>query len=163
MNIILNPAFESLRAFVETVPQIFEKEGRTIYKDRNEIKVFSVGSTDLNVKRYKIPMLFNRFIYTFFRQSKGIRAFEYPQQVLEKGFETPEPIAYIEIKKWGMIHYSFFISVQSPYTHTFYEFGNATAEQYKEVAKAFANYTAKFMMRRSIIKIIPRAIFFLIK
>ncbi|WP_321519738.1 lipopolysaccharide kinase InaA family protein [uncultured Bacteroides sp.] len=143
MKLILNPAFESLRTFVETIPQIFEKEGCTIYKDRNEIKVFKAGETELNVKRYKIPMLFNRFIYTFFRQSKGIRAFNYPQQVLEKGFETPEPIAYIEIKKWGLIHFSFFISVQSPYTHSFYEFGDATAEQYEEIVKAFARYTAK--------------------
>lgn len=143
MKLILNPAFESLRAFVETIPLVFEKEGRTIYKDRNEIKVFNVGGIELNVKRYKIPMLLNRFIYTYIRKSKGIRAFKYPQQVLEKGFETPEPIAYIEIKQWGLIHYSFFVSVQSPYTHSFYEFGNAKAEQYEEVVKAFAHYTAK--------------------
>lgn len=143
MKLILNPAFESLRAFVESVPDIFENEGNTIYKGRNEIKVIRVEDADVNVKRYKVPMLFNRFVYTFFRKSKGLRAFTYPQQILEKGFETPNPIAYIEMKRWGLIHCSFFISVQCPYTHSFYEFGNATPEQYKEAAKAFAHYTAK--------------------
>ncbi len=143
MKIILNPAFESLRAFVESIPQIFEKEGRTIYEGRNEIKVFQVNGMEVNVKRYRVPILLNRVVYSFFRKTKGIRAFSYPLQILNKGFETPEPIAYIEIKKCGLIHHSFFISMQSPYAHTFYEFGNATAEQYKEIAKAFASYTAK--------------------
>lgn len=143
MKILLNPAFESLRTFVKSVPGFFEKEGRVIYKGRNEIKVFKVGDIEINIKRYKVPMLFNRVIYTCFRDSKGKRAFYYPKQLLEKGFETPEPIAYIELKKWGLINYSFFISVHSPYTHTFYEFGNATEEQYFEVIKAFAHYTAK--------------------
>ncbi|WP_321425183.1 lipopolysaccharide kinase InaA family protein [uncultured Bacteroides sp.] len=143
MKLILNPAFESLRAFVESVPDIFENEGNTIYKGRNEIKVIRVEDADINVKRYKVPMLFNRFVYTFFRKSKGLRAFTYPQQILEKGFETPNPIAYIEMKKWGLIHCSFFISVQSPYTHSFYEFGNAHIDDCKEVAIAFARFTAQ--------------------
>ena len=143
MKILLNPAFESLRTFVEKVPDIFESEGNTIYKGRNEIKVFKVGNIEVNVKRYKIPMMFNRIVYTYFRNSKGKRAFYYPQQLLEKGFETPEPIAYIEMKKQGLIHFSYFISVQCSYTHSFYEFGNATPEQYEEAAKAFAHYTAK--------------------
>lgn len=143
MKIILNPAFESLRAFVESIPQIFEKKGRTIYEGRNEIKVFQVNGMEVNVKRYRVPILLNRVVYSFFRKTKGIRAFSYPLQILNKGFETPEPIAYIEIKKCGLIHHSFFISMQSPYAHTFYEFGNATAEQYEEIAKAFASYTAK--------------------
>lgn len=143
MKILLNPAFESLRAFVEMTPQIFEKEGYTIYKGRNEIKVIKVGETDVNVKRYRVPMLFNRIVYTFFRKSKGLRAFTYPQQILEKGFETPEPIAYIETKKFGLIDYSYFISVHSSYTHRFYEFGNAPEGEYEEVIKAFARYTAR--------------------
>lgn len=142
MKILLNPAFESLRPFVESIPRIFEKEGVTIYKGRNEIKVIRAGETHINVKRYKVPMLFNRIVYTFFRKSKGFRAFTYPQQILEKGFETPEPIAYIETKKCGLIGYSYFLSVQSPYTRTFYEFGNAREEAYKEVVKAFARFTA---------------------
>jgi serine/threonine protein kinase len=143
MKLILNPAFESLRAFVESVPDIFENEGNTIYKGRNEIKVIRVEDADVNVKRYKVPMLFNRFVYTFFRKSKGLRAFTYPQQILEKGFETPNPIAYIEMKKWGLIHCSFFISVQCPYTHSFYEFGNTHIDDCKEVVIAFAKFTAQ--------------------
>jgi len=143
MKILLNPEFESLRTFVESIPQVFDKEGRTIYKSRNEIKVFHVNGKEFNVKRYKIPIFINRIIYTFIRKPKGLRAFSYPEKLLAKGVNTPCPVAYIEIKEWGLIHYSFFISEQSPYTHVLYEFGNAKFDDYKEVAIAFAKFTAK--------------------
>ncbi len=143
MKIVLNPAFESLRSFVEEIPQNFEKEGYTIYKGRNEIKVFKVDEIEINVKRYKIPILVNRIIYTFFRKTKGVRAFKYPRRLLIQGFETPEPIAYIELKRWGLINFSFFISVHSPYSHSFYEFGNAHIDECKEIVIAFARFTAQ--------------------
>lgn len=143
MKIILNPAFQSLKTFVENIPQNFESQGRTIYKSRNEIKVFQVNGIEVNVKRYKRPIFINKIIYTFIRQSKGIRAYNYPMQLLSKGIESPEPIAYIELKHWGLIDYSYFISVQSPYPNTLYSFGDANLEEYREVAIAFAKFTAK--------------------
>lgn len=143
MKIILNPAFQSLKEFVENIPQTFEHQGRTIYKSRNEIKVFQVNGMEVNVKRYKRPIFINKIIYTFIRQSKGIRAYNYPIELLAKGIESPEPIAYIELKRWGLIDYSYFISVQSPYPNTLYSFGDATLEEYSEVAIAFAKFTAK--------------------
>lgn len=101
MKITLNPAFQSLKSFVENIPQNFENEGRTIYKSRNEIKVFCVDGLEINVKKYKKPIFINRIIYTFFRKSKGYRAFHYPMGLLAKGIETPAPIAYIEMKSFG--------------------------------------------------------------
>ena len=63
MKILLNPAFESLRTFVESVPQIFGEEGKTIYKGRNEIKVFQVDGIQVNVKRYRVPIFVNRIVF----------------------------------------------------------------------------------------------------
>ena len=143
MKIILNPAFQSLKSFVEEIPQRFEHEGRTIYKSRNEIKVFQVYGVEVNVKRYMKPIFINKIIYTFIRKSKGLRAYHYPMKLLSLGIESPEPIAYIELKKWGLIDYSYFISLQSPYPNTLYSFGSATLEECSEVAIAFAKFTAK--------------------
>ena len=42
MKIIVNPAYEHLRKFVESIPDIFESEGRVIYSGRNLIKVMTV-------------------------------------------------------------------------------------------------------------------------
>ena len=66
-----------------------KEEGKTIYKARNEIKVFEVDGVELNVKRYRVPLLINRVIYRFFRQPKAVRAYEYALRLVAKGFETP--------------------------------------------------------------------------
>lgn len=142
MKIVVNPTYEHLRKFIESVPDTFEREGRIIYSGRNLIKVMEVDGVEINVKRYGIPALANRIVYSFFRTPKGKRAFEYPQMLLQKGVETPVPIAYIEERKCGLINYSYFISMQSPYQRNFYEFGNADVERCKDVIIAFAQYTA---------------------
>lgn len=142
MKIIVNSAYEHLRDFIEKIPETFEKEGRIIYSGRNLIKVLNVSGVEINVKRYGIPAYVNRIVYSFFRVPKGKRAFEYPELLLEKGFETPAPIAYIEERRFGLINYSYFVSMQCPYPRNFYEFGNADAEQCRDVIVAFARYTA---------------------
>lgn len=143
MKIIINPAYEYLRSFIEHVPQTFENEGRVIYTGRNLIKVMIVNGVEINVKRYGVPALCNRVIYSWFRTPKGKRAFVYPKKIIEKGFETPEPIAYIEERKGGLIGHAYFISIQSPYQRNFYEFGNANVEDCRDVAITFARYTAR--------------------
>lgn len=143
MKIVINPTYEHLRNFVERLPDIFESEGRVIYSGRNLIKVMEVDGIEVNVKRYGIPAFVNRVVYSFFRVPKGRRAFVYPQMLLQKGFETPIPIAYIEQRRYGLINYSYFVSMQSPYQRNFYEFGNADVEHCKDVVVAFAQYTAK--------------------
>ena len=40
MKEIINPAYGRFEDFVRRVPRIFSEEGKTIYKARNEIKVF---------------------------------------------------------------------------------------------------------------------------
>lgn len=62
--------------------------------------------------------------------------------LLEKGFETPVPIAYVEERKFGLIAHSYFISKQSPYRRNFYEFGNADVNYCRDVIISFARYTA---------------------
>ncbi|MDE6821799.1 MAG: tyrosine protein kinase [Bacteroides acidifaciens] len=143
MKIVVNPTYDHLRGFIESIPNSFETEGRIIYSGRNLIKVMEVDGIEINVKRYGIPAFVNRVVYSFFRVPKGRRAFEYPQMLLQKGFETPVPIAYIEQRKCGLIDYSYFVSMQSPYQRNFYEFGNADIKHCKDVVIAFARYTAE--------------------
>jgi len=143
MKIVVNPTYDHLRGFIESIPNSFETEGRIIYSGRNLIKVMEVDGIEINVKRYGIPAFVNRVVYSFFRVPKGRRAFEYPQMLLQKGFETPVPIAYIEQRRCGLIDYSYFVSMQSPYQRNFYEFGNADIEHCKDVVIEFARYTAE--------------------
>jgi len=143
MKIQINPAYKQFSSFVENAPEFFDKEGVTIYKSRNEIKVFEVNGIKLNVKQYKIPFFLNRIIYTFFRQSKARRAYDYAFRLLSLHFETPDPVAYIIIKKSGLIYRSYFISLQSSYSHTMYEFGEGPIVGREKIITDLARYTAK--------------------
>ncbi len=141
MKVVINPAFENLTSFLYSVPERFYNEGVTIYKSRNEIKVFEIEGTQINIKQYKVPVFINRIIYTFFRLSKASRAYKYAVKLLSKGFDTPTPIAYIHQKKCGLIQQTYFISVHSPYPRNMYEFGKGTLSGREHIIESFARYT----------------------
>lgn len=109
MKIIINPAYNSLDSFIKEVPSFFDREGTIIYNQRNRLKTYCVDNTTVVVKRFRVPFFINRIIYTFFRSTKARRSFEYASMLLMKGIRTPDPVAYIEEKKMGLIHYSFYI------------------------------------------------------
>jgi hypothetical protein len=114
MKIVINPDYEELRSWLETLPSIFENQGITIHQQRNTVKVFSLekNSLLLNVKRFKQPHIFNRLIYTFFRKSKACRSYLNTQRIAAKGFNTATEIACIEIKHGGLFADSYFVSLQ---------------------------------------------------
>lgn len=142
MKEVINPAYGRFEDFVRRVPRIFSEEGKTIYKARNEIKVFEVDGVELNVKRYRIPLLINRVIYRFFRQPKAVRAYEYALRLVAKGFETPAPIAYVLFREKGLLGYSYFISLQSSYK-TLYKVGQRPVEENEDIFRALGTYMAK--------------------
>lgn len=144
LKIEITPGYEHLQDFLTQLPVCFEQgDGRTIHVGRNVIKVMEADGIQLNVKRYHVPSFFNRIVYSFFRVPKGKRAFTYPNILLQKGFETPGPVAYVEERAGGLIGYSYFVSLQCPYRRKFYEFGNASIADCREVVSAFARLTAR--------------------
>ena len=88
------------------------------------------------------PFLINRIIYRFFREPKAVRAYEYAQRLVAKGFETPGPIAYILFRKNGLLGYSYFISLQSCYK-TLYKVGQCPVEENEDIFRALGTYMAK--------------------
>ena len=144
-KIKINPKYEYLRAFLESIPDIFEKEGREIYNKRNLIKVLTApDGIQVNVKRFHIPHGLNKFIYSWnIRKPKGQRAFEYPMILKRKGINTPEPLALIEERSFlNLLGYSYLITIQCDYGHTLYEVADAKPEEYKYLAKALAHFAA---------------------
>lgn len=141
---VINPSYSNLTNFISRLPEIFLSEGEYLHDGRNKIKIFDVDGLKINVKRYRIPLIFNRFIYIHLRPTKAQRAYEYALKLQEKGINTPAPIAYIIEKSYGLLSFSFFISVQVPYSRRFYEFGNATlTPENRTILKEFGQYTAK--------------------
>lgn len=136
------PGFENKKTEVEQILLHFEEEGELVHSGRNCIKTFQTALGKWNVKRYHRPSLFNRIVYSFFRQPKGMRAFLYPQKILEAGFETPRPVAYVEERQAGLIGFSYFISEHCSYSRRFYEFGDAKIEEVADIISAFTHFTA---------------------
>ena len=134
MEIFINNKLETLRNFILNIPQQFDIEGQTIHKVRNEVKVFRVGDVDVNVKKYAIPHIFNRIVYTFFRKSKAERAYHNALKIAALGIETPPPVGYVLIKKHGLFYDSYFISLQSPYNRNLTEIIEKTGKEHIETA-----------------------------
>ncbi|MDD4921121.1 MAG: lipopolysaccharide kinase InaA family protein [Bacteroidales bacterium] len=143
MNMVINPEFQFLEAFLKRLPECFYSEGETIYKARNEIKIFKVDGLVLNVKSYRKPIFFNRVVYTFFRRSKSRRAFDHALELAVRGFDTPKPVAYIEQRNGGLLDQSYFVSLQFPYTRMFREFADHSDVTGREdILEAFGFYVA---------------------
>ena len=118
MKIVINPKYKILTSFIENIPNIFAQEGTLVYEARNQLKSYNVEGYDIIVKSFKRPHLLNRFVYTFFRPSKAKRSYEYALKLLKKGIASPEPIAYIEEKKGGLLNCSYYISIfEKEYDH----------------------------------------------
>ena len=141
---LLNNKYEHLREWLGRLPEQFEQLGEVIYDKRNQLRVIEApDGTLVNVKRFCKTHLLNRVVYSSgIRQPKGLRAFLYPTRLLERGIDTPEPIAYIEQRHCGLLGLSYFVSVQSPLKHTLYEFGDAKEGTYEEMAEALGRFTA---------------------
>ena len=73
-----------------------------MFTSRNTIKRFCLGGIDIVVKRYGHITSFNRLMYSTFRKSKAMRAYQHASQLRELGISTPEEIAMIETYKNGI-------------------------------------------------------------
>lgn len=141
-KVALNPKFESLRTFVEQLPACFDQGGEIVQDRRNTIKKFQTEGLEINVKRYRVPIFINRIAYTFFRKSKAYRAYHNAFEVRKRGFETPESIACIEEFRGGLLHYSYYISMQCPYKREIREYYRGPLLGNEKLLTAFAQYTA---------------------
>ncbi|AYN03262.1 Kdo domain containing protein [Flavobacterium sp. 140616W15] len=77
---------------------------------RNVIKLFDIKAKTINIKSFKIPNLFNKIAYKYFRKSKARRSFEYATILLEREIGTPQPIAFLENYNWLGLRDSYYVS-----------------------------------------------------
>jgi len=144
MKFVLNPKYENLRNFIEKIPITFYKQGNIIQAKRNLIKSWNINDLNLNIKCYHKPIFINRIVYSYFRNTKASKAYKNAFLLLEKGFNTPEPIAYIEQYKNGLLTLSYFISMQLTQVHEIREYYFTKGIKSEiPILTAFAHYTAQ--------------------
>lgn len=114
-EVFINPKYSSLSDYIWQIPQHFNSLGRDIHHGRNEIRVINENGVILTAKYFKKITFANRFIYAKFRKSKARRAYEHSQLLIHKGITSPEPIAYINVYRFGLLNKSYYISLYTNY------------------------------------------------
>lgn len=139
-HIIVNPRYTVLRGFIESLPLRFSN-GRLLYSGRNEIRSFLYGDKTLVVKRFGEMNLIKKVIYTFFRSDKAIRSYNNSLKLLQRGIATPEPFAYIAIKRHGLLDELYYVSAETKAKDVKSEL--IEREPYNEpLMKAYATFVA---------------------
>ena len=142
MHTHIHKKYESLSKEIEKIPEGAYQTLRTFCNNRNTVELISINGNTFVVKRYKIPNIFNRFIYTFFRRSKAQRAYENTLRIMRNGISTPFPVAYIETKKGGLFHTGYFVSEYMDYpTLETLKDGNTDTEEIKRIKEDFTSFT----------------------
>ncbi len=99
--------------FLESLPEYFSHNGMVIHHARNQIRVMDINGQKVNVKKYCIPPIVNRVLYSIgLRRPKAKSTYVNAQEIINRGFSTPKPYAYILERKKGLLYHSYFISEQ---------------------------------------------------
>ena len=143
MRIHVNPAAKHLRTFTERLPDLFENQGEVLHTGRNTIKAFETDGERLVVKRFRRPSLFRAVIYTFFRRSKARRSYEHAIRLRALGIDSPEPIAWSEYRRHGLLCDSYYISRRSDFALLSQTMAHFPAAGTMPVLDAFARFAAE--------------------
>jgi serine/threonine protein kinase len=140
MKYRINPIYEKkFKDFLFNIQKYFNQNKNSIHQARNELKIIAYDGIDTVVKSFKVPHLINRLVYTFFRDSKAKKSYEFSLRI---GDFTPKPIAYIEFYKQGLLNQSYFISEEFKYDFTIREpLLDAHFKNREEIFRSFANFT----------------------
>lgn len=125
--------------FLEDIRNKFEETSFGEYKGRNAIKVLSVLGQDIVVKSFRIPHMLNKFAYTFLRDSKAKKSYDNSLKIIDF---VPEPLAYAEFFRFGLLYDSYFLCKNFHYDFTIREvFLDYEFPERENIFAAFAAFT----------------------
>lgn len=142
MKYKINPKYkDKLENFLLNIKCSFYENSNSIHKARNELKIIAYDGVDTVVKSFKIPNFFNRIVYSFFRDSKAKKSYEYALRI--KNF-TPAPIGYVEFYSTKLFKESFYVSEKFSYDFTIREpLLDPNFEDRETILRAFGVFSYK--------------------
>lgn len=142
MQIHIHSKYIHLKEEILKIPNNNYNTLHTFCNNRNIVQQIKIGDSTFVVKRYKVPNIANRIIYTFFRKSKARRAYDNALKILRYGVSTPFPVAYIETKKKTLFHTGYFISeYMSHPTLAHYNEKKTSYDDSNRLKEDFLNFT----------------------
>ncbi len=140
MNKTIHPNFRALETQITGCIAEFGSRGELLGEAvRNTIKIFDIGDLKVNIKSFKKPGAINSFIYRYIRKSKARRSYEYANMLLERGFGTPQPMAYFEDLSPLGLGESYYVSEQLAADLMFREL--TTNQHYPDRENIIVQYT----------------------
>lgn len=143
MKIILNPKYEHLRNYLKDLEVHFEREGKEIFRDRNVLRTLEVEGLTLCVKKYALPSLRARIAQRIYKSSKGKKAYFRPLELRERGFDSPEPVAFVRYPKGLLKSDTYFACLYSPYRYNLLDALTLPYDERCEVIRRFAAFAAR--------------------
>lgn len=140
-KIEVNPSYPAFTSVLKNIKSLFLKNGETIHKARNELKIIELEGITCVVKAFKVPNIINQFAYAYLRKSKAYKSYHNALALTGLHVNTPEPIGYIEFYEHGLLKESFFISRYSPYDFTMAHVRDDNPEEKEAILKAFADFS----------------------
>lgn len=143
-KIVVNKHYQTTQNEIELIINNFNSITDYIAKGtRNSIKKTTLKSGKIvTIKSFKIPNIVNKFVYRFFRQSKAERSYEYAKKLIELGFLTPYPIAFVENKSAVSFKESYYFCELVEADLTYRELVEIpTWENREEIIKQFTKFT----------------------
>ena len=139
---LINTDYNIYSDIIENFINNFSKSGDIIKNSRNVIKSYKSDTVTFNIKSFKIPNIFNAFIYNHIRSSKAERSYKFAKKLLNLGIKTPEPIAYFEFKNSFFLKNSFYVSKQLDYDFTIREvIKDGNFKNRIQILKMFSRFT----------------------
>ena len=119
MRIVVHPTYQQHADFIAQIPSLIQEgKGDIVYDKRNMVARMLDGGATFMVKRFKRVNIIQQIVYTFFRKTKAERAFLFAQTFLQRGIDTPRPVAFMEQKRLGLFTVGYFVSEEVPGTET---------------------------------------------
>jgi hypothetical protein len=146
----ITPGFEALEGWIKSLPETFHNTGISIFKDRNEVKIFQESGYELNVKSFKVPNTVNRFVYVYLRGSKAARSFYHANKLIELGAATPGPVAFIECLSNGLLAESYYISLNYKTDFTLRDVLNNQVADKHNIIIQWVDFTWRYMHQNGV-------------
>lgn len=116
---VVHKNYETLKPLLQDAIVNFSEIGEYVTKgERNVIKKVTIEGEVFNIKSFKVPTIFQGFVYQFLRKSKAKRSFEYATKLIACNIKTPFPVAYAETFSGGL-KLSYYISKHVDYDFDF--------------------------------------------
>lgn len=142
MKYKISDNFTHLTEQIKSIKSYFNDSNNSIHKARNELRVTKIDNVDVVIKSFKVPHLLNQIVYSFFRDSKAEKSYEYSLRLEALNISTPEPIAFVEFYRFGLLKESYFINRHVEYDFTIREvLLNSEHKDHDKILEEFAKFT----------------------